>query len=177
MLLNWDDFVTALQAARVPQLSGELQMYLNDVLVSPDSRILYVSLFTWSGASGVPVAPEQHYLAYDFSSTNLEYLFASEDSTNFPLTLAQNGRFLVILTAGGNEWVLYLYDTAEKSRMQYTLSPSYDYPYPVFDWSSDEQWLVLADDRLLHLIAPAYGYQRTIFHNLTGCRSANWINR
>ena len=70
-----------------------------------------------------------------------------------------------------------IYDLDEKKFQSYRLNNTTQFPYPTFDWSADENWLVIPEDRALHLVAPAYEYQQIIFHDLNGCNLVAWINR
>lgn len=176
VLLDQDDFLAVLQAVEPHLPATQLQTHMNDILASPDAKTLYISLLTWPAAPNVQGSPQQHILAYDVAEANLQWLFTTAETANFPLTLAQNGRFLVVPTAGSDKWYVQLYNTATGNIFATTMNPSYDHPYPALDWSADEQWLVIADDRLLHLIAPEFDYKRTVLHNFTGCHSASWIN-
>lgn len=176
VLLDQADFIEALQASGARLPAAQLQLYMNDMLAAPDGATLFISLLAWSAAPDVPASPQQYIFAYDVVAADLQWLFTTEETANYPLTLAQNGRFLVISTAGSRQWFLTFYNTESGERIQTAVTPSIDHPFPVWDWSADERWLVIADDRLLHLIAPEYGYQRTVLHNLTGCRSVSWTN-
>lgn len=54
--------------------------------------------------------------------------------------------------------------------------PGYPLAFPEYKWSSDGQWLLILDDGVLRLIAPAFDYERTIVPESPGCMFAAWVN-
>jgi hypothetical protein len=46
--------------------------------------------------------------------------------------------------------------------------------YPLLDWSSDGQWLLVADRQFLHLIAPTYEMEELIAHDFDACSHIIW---
>ena len=98
-----------------------------------------------------------------------------------PFAITPDGRWLVIvqfLDAITNTWRLTLYDTQRDVTQSVTLNyPAYPARFPFYDWSADGQWLVLVDNGYLRLVAPAYGYERVVAHDLSACRYPAWVDR
>lgn len=155
---------------------GPVRLYVNDVMQHPATGALLFSLVTW-GEGDVGSGSTQHYVLYEAAGERLRYFWGVDDSSGYPMAFTENGRFFSALTADSNQWMLHLYDLEQDETTTYALQPTPDFFYPVLDWSADEAWLVLAEDRLLRLIAPAHDYELPLFHNLSGCRTAVWIGR
>jgi hypothetical protein len=59
-------------------------------------------------------------------------------------------------------------------RFANTSAPS---PAPTVDWSADGNWVVVAGDEGLHLIAPTAKYERHVFYDEEVCNTAVWVNK
>lgn len=98
-----------------------------------------------------------------------------------PFSITPDGRWLVVTRFADsitNTWVLYLHDIDQNETKVLTLNyPAYPAPFPFFDWSADNQWLVLVDNGFLRLVAPDYGYERIVTHDFAACRYPAWIDR
>ncbi|MCA9936111.1 MAG: hypothetical protein H6662_01105 [Ardenticatenaceae bacterium] len=176
ILLTTADF-TALELGPMSRVTAvDQRIFVNDILPVPGRDELIISLVTWSAEPVTNTSIAQYFYAYDIATDSLTPLFPTTDTTTYPLSFAQDGRFLTVFTAGNSNWHLNLYDMQTANMLQYNITPTQEYPLPGLDWSADEAWLVIADERMLRLIAPAHDYEYTIFHNYTGCRSANWIS-
>jgi hypothetical protein len=76
-----------------------------------------------------------------------------------------------------SRWLLRLYDTEREDTKSINLNfPLYPAPFPYYDWSADNQWLLLVDNGYMRLVAPDHGYERLITHGFEACRYAGWIN-
>ncbi|MCA9917810.1 MAG: PD40 domain-containing protein [Anaerolineales bacterium] len=117
-------------------------------------------------------------------------------TTLFPLDISRgehsmgfspDGRFLV---ATGAFWqdssqrqenmlfgVMHLYDLETGKHQPILLNTEVFFPAFTFDWSQDGNWLAFTrDNNVIGLLAPAYDYQQTIFHDQGNCVSLAWIN-
>jgi hypothetical protein len=103
-------------------------------------------------------------LNFGFSQSNLQF--------SLPFYFSGDGRFLTIPafesgTLSGS-WELLVFNLDPVAgNWQYTTGTSY------FDWSADSQWLLIAEDDALRIIAPRRDYERQIPHNL-GCHAVGW---
>ena len=72
---------------------------------------------------------------------------------------------------------LHLYDF-ETGELQTIITNNDGFlPSFTFDWSADGNWLAFVRYRnAIGLIAPAYGYQQTIIHDVGNCSSLAWVN-
>ena len=88
------------------------------------------------------------------------------------MSLAENGRFVTVVRY--NSWrthiTLHDLETNKIKRWELVGRPLYHYA-----WSADGAWLVLADDRLLWLLAPAYDYALPIPHTHRNCTAVSWL--
>jgi hypothetical protein len=140
--------------------------------------------------------PGQNGLWYIVASGNdddgreNDYLFAVEGRSGInslvvdlgdqqiaaPLYLNETGDTLSFLTfqrgsttSGG--WQLWVVDLKTPTGPQ--VIRTYQSESGYYDWSADGQWLLIAEDNLLRLTAPAYDYERRVTHNL-GCHTSGW---
>jgi len=49
-------------------------------------------------------------------------------------------------------------------------------PLSRFAWSAGEQWLLVADDRLLRLVSPTGTFDLTFKHTLEDCTAVRWLD-
>jgi hypothetical protein len=111
-----------------------------------------------------------------------------------PFVFSPNGRFVLLVErterddpqvdniaaadpASGEFWKLLLDDTHQRKTQTVTLThPAYPSRFPFYDWSADGQWLAAVDDGLIRLIAPQFGYERLVPHDLNACYYAGWTD-
>lgn len=149
------------------------QIFVNDVLPNPAGSTLMISAVVLPADN---VSGRQYFFRYEVQEGELSVLMALDGTSGSPATFTENGRFLTALLTGQSDVILYVYDTLHDEQDTIPLNGGGGHPFPHYDWSADERWLVIADDRMLHLTAPAFAYKRPIFHNLNGCHTAVWIN-
>lgn len=95
-----------------------------------------------------------------------------DNGTNLSaLEAAENGRFLTAMRYSTRRSYLTLIDLASGRRRIMELSGR---PLSRHAWSADEQWLLVADDRLLRLLAPAAGVDLTVSHTFGDCTAVRW---
>ena len=97
-----------------------------------------------------------------------------------PFSLTGDGHWLTTASFSDpltNAWRLNVSDVEQgQERIYYLNYPHYPAPFPFYDWSGDDQWLVVVDNGFLRLIAPAYDYERIVSHDFAGCRYPAWID-
>lgn len=97
-----------------------------------------------------------------------------------PFSLTSDGRWLLVVRFADpvtNTWELYLYNVERRQTRTVTLNyPAYPAPFPFYDWSVGNDWLVLVDDGFLRLLAPDHNYERIITHEFAACRYPAWID-
>lgn len=144
-------------------------LQITDVIAQPQSAgRMFILARAASGLHDV------YLFAVDRQLTTIDFLDRWRDngSSDLPLHITADGRFLTITRYSYSRTYLSIYDVARRSRQMITVAGR---PVDRFDWSADQQWLVVAADRLLWLVAPAFGYASTIPHNIAGCWSAAWV--
>ena len=162
---------------RVSQLREAVNLFskpqglrINDVLAQsgPDERLFILA----RAASGLH---DVYLFAVDKGLGEVEFLDRWRDngSSDLPLQITADGRFLVVTRYGFSRTYISIYDIDRRHRQMISVAGR---PYARFDWSDDQQWLAIASDRLLWLVAPAYDYGVTIPHNIAGCWSASWAD-
>jgi len=149
-----------------PQPGG---LRINDVIAQPPAAERFFILA--QAASGLH---DVYLFAVDQDLNKIEFLDRWRDngSSELPLHITADGRFLTITRYSYSRTYLSIYDSTRRSRQMIVVTGR---PADRFDWSSDQQWLVIAADRLLWLVAPAFGYASTVPHNMAGCWSATWV--
>ncbi len=100
--------------------------------------------------------------------------------TGPPLFLfSPDGRWLAIteLKSGEKEtWTVLAHDLETGTSSQISDSvPAMPGNYPLLDWSSDGQWLLVADRQFLHLISPARELQEIVAHDFDACSHVVWV--
>ncbi|MFN2280039.1 MAG: hypothetical protein ACK2UR_20660 [Candidatus Promineifilaceae bacterium] len=99
--------------------------------------------------------------------------------TGPPLFLfSSNGRWLAMTELNSEEretWTILVHDLAAGTTTEVSNSvPAMPGNYPLLDWSSDGQWLLVADRQFLHLIAPTYEMEELIAHDFDACSHIIW---
>ncbi len=144
-------------------------LHINDVLVrpGPDERLFLLA----RAATGVH---DVYLFAVDKQLAEIEFLDRWRDngSSDLPLQITSDGRFLTVTRYGFSRTYISIYDNVQRDRQMISVAGR---PDARFDWSDDQQWLAIASDRLLWLVAPAFDYAVTIPHNIAGCWSASWM--
>lgn len=171
-VLHSDD-LWRLLAPTWPAAAEAPQIFINDVLPAPDGEALVVSAVVLPPDD---VSGRQYFFWYEMETEALSILMALDETSGLPAAFTENGRFLTALLTGESDLTLHIYDTASEEQYAVSLNGHSGYPFPRYDWSGDERWLVIANDRSLRLVAPAFAYERPIFHNLNGCHTAVWVN-
>jgi hypothetical protein len=92
-----------------------------------------------------------------------------------PFHFTTDGRYLTFPTFESNtlsgSWNLNVFHFEPDAGFIHFLSVPTGTAY--FDWSADNEWLLIAEEDALRLIAPRHNIERQIPHN-TGCHTAGW---
>ena len=117
-----------------------------------------------------------YLLQYDLNSGELDWLEPFSQATLMPnMTFSPDGRFLQVVEMKNDVQTLHLLDV-ETGELQSHLLSNLVY-FQFMDWSENGEWLVVADDEGLHLIAPSHAYVRKVFYETTSCHSPIWVNK
>jgi hypothetical protein len=94
-------------------------------------------------------------------------------SNTHSFDVTTNGRFLTVLRNNSRNTYLTLIDliTGDREMMELVGRPVARYA-----WSEDEQWLLIANDRLLRLFSPTDNIDLRIKHTHGDCTGINWDN-
>lgn len=103
------------------------------------------------------------------------------------LGFSPDGRFLVatsiiqqVTNSPGSTLsfgAMHLYDLASGELKTFLTNTDLFFPAFTFDWSLDGNWLAFTrGNNVISLLAPAYDYQQTIFHEEGNCTSLAWVN-
>jgi hypothetical protein len=142
---------------------------INDVITLPrSSERLFILARAASGLH------DAYLFTVDQQFAEIEFLDRWRDngSNDLPLQITADGRFLTVTRYSFSRTYISIYDVTRRSRQMITVAGR---PFARSDWSADQQWLVIATDRLLWFAAPGFGYALTIPHNIAGCWSATWV--
>lgn len=91
-----------------------------------------------------------------------------------PAMVTGNGRFLTLVQYTFDRSFVTIYDFITGRPQTTTFAGM---PHGRFDWSPDEQWLVMVQDRALTLIAPAHEFERVVPLPAAGCETAVWMEK
>ena len=95
-----------------------------------------------------------------------------------PFLFSSDGRWLAMTELNSYEsetWSVLVHDLETGTTTEVSDSvPAMPGNYPLLDWSSDGQWLLVADRQYLHLTAPAYDMQELIAHDFDACSHIVW---
>lgn len=108
--------------------------------------------------------------------------FPSPLSANgyIPFVLSPDGRWVSLAVKGeaiDDSWTVFNLDIEEGDiKTMQSGYPLSTFIHPFLDWSSDGQWLISVEKSFLRMTAPAYDYNRLVFHELHACSHVAWIN-
>ena len=129
-------------------------------------------------AAGVE-KPVDFILLFDVQTGATNLVWNGPGAVALPVFLTGSGRFLSILTfdsTASSDWGLTIVDLDRAAGSSLAGISRYETAAAYYEWSADEQWLMLAEEGMLRLIAPEHGYERQIPHRL-GCHTAGWLHR
>jgi hypothetical protein len=94
-------------------------------------------------------------------------------STTHSFNATKNGRFLTVSRYNSRNTYLTLIDLNTTDREIMELAGR---PVARYAWSENEQWLLVANDRLLRLFSPTDNIDLRIKHTHGDCTAINWAN-
>ncbi|HFE66178.1 MAG TPA: hypothetical protein ENJ93_02855 [Chloroflexi bacterium] len=153
---------------------SETEWYVQTILSDPQQpdylyALLQDSLYFYPDTPGV--SPSL-VVRYDWQEDTAVRLPVSGEKELVGVNDMQvNGRYLTLSGLDGARSVLYLYDLDTAQAIEYDLSA----PHTPTGWSADGQWLLIPQGTSLRLVAPSIGYEKQIFHDLTACDTAVWV--
>ncbi len=170
------DLAASLEAERISRASLEIEFLIGQpengqkILVSAiDNRSSYLFQFDRTDGTINPLFPQAFT-----SEILLPQVFPLEKR------LSPDGRFLVQFVSGedGQMWDLLLTEWETAVSQNYaTIALPPLFPTHSIDWSADGQWLVLAADGYLRLIAPNHDFERWFIPKQMACDQAVWLNK
>jgi hypothetical protein len=100
------------------------------------------------------------------------------------LGFSPDGRYLLVSGSQQNRaqgfgaiTPVYLHDIDANATQTFSTGINPTFPSYPFDWSADGRWLAFVlNQGTINLIAPEYGYQQLILHELGNCQSLAWVN-
>ncbi|HJW83472.1 MAG TPA: hypothetical protein VJ754_04130 [Anaerolineae bacterium] len=127
-----------------------------------------------------PARPQKAYafLLHRRSAAVVRLPFYAEDCA---YSFSPDGMWLVghCFDPARSGRAFHLYEIARNRTMTVGYDDAYEVDpeaLPGVDWSDDGQWVLALGDGVLHLVAPAYDYQRAI-PVFPGCAFAAWVDR
>lgn len=158
VLLRSSDLLAALPATKRPSQLLPLGVQLQS---GYENRLVVFAV-------NYQFSPPIYYFSVEADTTwsqvkHISFLFDHDAWSN--LSFSPDGRWLAALVyAGGTTISLLNLETGE-------IEDTFHFRgFTELSWSADGQWLLFSQDRELRLMAPAYGYERPIFHDLWPCR-------
>lgn len=95
-----------------------------------------------------------------------------------PFVVSTNGRWLAMTeleSQNRDTWTVLIHDLQTRATTEVSDGvPAMPGNFPLLDWSTDGQWLLVADRDYLHLIAPEHAYQEAIRHDFDACSHIVW---
>ena len=169
----------------MPYRDPALGTTIDRVLASPNSSELFVITARPDFPSGRGLVA-----SYDLTDDQLRNQFSFSEHPANPsrvFEISPNGDWLVVgalQAADAPEqkavWTLYLHGIAESTHGQtlvYRLASEQERPASLrIDWSAEDQWLAVATNGYIRLIAPAAGYTLPLIFDDVACTSGVWIN-
>jgi hypothetical protein len=124
--------------------------------------------------SGAPNSYSAMLLRYELLSDTVDTLARWQDNgpQAMPLSASPDGRFLALLRYTSWRAYVTIVDVDGAGRMTVPITGR---PFGRFAWSPDGEWLAIADDRMLWLVAPGHDYRRSYAHDGTGCQAVTWL--
>lgn len=156
--------------ADVPKSEWFIQAILPDP-EQPNDLYLLLLGGPFPGAAALPSAQVIRYDLAENTAVRLPVAGNNELTGAFDIQI--HGRYLTIAGLDGVRFVLYLYDLETSETTAYELAA----PQAAYHWSADGQWLLIPQGTSLRLVAPAAAYERQIFHDLTACDTAVWVEQ
>jgi hypothetical protein len=159
----------------IPDSSEDIGIF--DVVAHPERADVWYVATTTSPTQDPGII---RVFAYERSSVKASLLYVLDSGyLGQPLIISDNGRYLYIYgvkaQAGDYEVELAVVDLSKD------LSAPEIIVYPGamsnYDWSLNEEWLVLKEDKAFRIVAPGYGYERHVPYEIPGCSSAVWLNQ
>jgi hypothetical protein len=160
--------------AAIPELASRREISINSITAYPASQpeLLFISIFDWQGN----VVRSSHLVQYDWQTHEWTPLNSETLSASW-WTVNQYGRYLVIGDYVNAGLRLQVYDIVNEKWQTYeTAAPRFGFGGQQ-SWSDDGNWLILTDTDAVRLIAPAYAYQKVLYHGLDYCEMALWVDR
>jgi hypothetical protein len=171
VVLSTDDLLAAL-----PEGARPLRLSIRYVLAHPKDNGLLIIM----AASRT----ENYIFLVDLKNERVENrLTLAPDGYHF-FGFSPDGRYFITtgrpesnLTVPQEVTAYYLHDIARNRTQTFMAGSSLYLPAYAFDWSADGNWLALIlNNGAISLIAPQFGYQHIILHEVGNCSSLAWVN-
>lgn len=124
-----------------------------------------------------PIGNDDRFLAkYNWQRKELSFLELPEGKTIDLAGISPNGRFLLFYDEASVMSILHLYDRTTQTWQEYEQSSALIPNKSEQFWSADGNWLALLDGDTIRLVAPAYNYEKLVYHGLEYCETVAWMN-
>ncbi len=156
--------------------SPDADWYLQTILPDPEQPdnlylLLFDTAYYYPDAPGSSPVLAARYDWRDNTAARLPVSGKNELTNVYEMQV--HGRFLALSGLDGVRPALYLYDLETGQTTEYELAA----PNTPASWSADGQWLLIPQGTSLRLAAPSIGYEKQIFHDLTACDTAVWVEQ
>jgi hypothetical protein len=159
--------------------SVERIFWIHYVMVHPaNPKLLFVvALSGWD--------QQAHLFTFDRGSGEVQHLMQNSYAADHTLTLSPDGGFQVLTGRNVNHpgidrdsALLLLHDLDLNTSTPFLIKPADFPPFPMYDWSSDGEWLaMMLDQDLIGLFSPKHSELKLIESASGNCSSPAWINR
>jgi hypothetical protein len=105
--------------------------------------------------------------AFQPATGDIRYLMPAVSISPVRIDVSPNGRYL----AGADSGSIWIYAFDEETRHML-----YRYGATDLSWSGDEQWLALAEEGQIRLVAIERDYQRIVPHDYRACSTLAWVD-
>jgi hypothetical protein len=167
------------------EIDIQVQLIGKDVgAANPGMSLPRVPVIVWAGGYSPerpddppPTGNDDSFVAhYNWRRKELSFLELPNEGEVTFVGASPNGRYLIFSDANGDTPALHLYDPTIQAWQHYEKSSTL-YPQKSQQiWSNDGNWLALMEGDTVRLIAPAYNYEKLIYHGLDFCETVTWMN-
>lgn len=119
----------------------------------------------------------KHIFTLDSAPSGIPTLLSPTGYPSFQITPDGTWLYTTQLT-GQSDWHFYLSHLPTEDLVTLSVGyPSYPARFPYFDWTLDNQWLIIAEENYFRLVSPNLSYERLITHPFDTCLFTHWQNK
>jgi hypothetical protein len=173
-------------ATEFPETNRPDQLVITSIRTHPlQPEWWFISTTTSTQASQPETEARDYLFAFNrIYGTTVTLPTPQDMRLALPIHVTSDGRFLSLLgfepgSSATGDWSLIVLNldpiyggTEKRGNRPAVFSIDTDSGY--YDWSADEEWLMLAEDGELRFISTRYNYSRRVPHGLD-CHAAGWV--